>query len=47
MEKKIIGEDNICPETGEPCLDECCPAGSVCNIGGNSDLLAPAEPEKQ
>jgi hypothetical protein len=36
-EKKIIGEDNICPETGEPCLDECCPPGSECNISGSGN----------
>lgn len=30
-----IGEDNICPLTKEPCLDECCPPGAICNLSGN------------
>ncbi len=34
MENKdwLIKEDNICPSTGELCLDECCPPGSICNL---------------
>jgi len=33
MENKlIIGEDGICPQTGNHCDDECCPTGAECNI---------------
>lgn len=27
-----IGEDNICPQTGFHCYDECCMPGGTCNI---------------
>lgn len=38
-----IKEDNICPETGEQCDDECCPVGAICNLH-NSDIQD-CEPE--
>lgn len=37
---KLIGENNICPETGRPCLDECCSPGSICNLS-NSETMNP------
>jgi hypothetical protein len=37
-EKRIIGEDNICPVAGNLCDDECCPPGAECNMGDDTCL---------
>jgi hypothetical protein len=42
-EKIIVGEDMICPITGQHCDDECCTVGSECNLSG--DEIHMAEPE--
>lgn len=42
-----IGEDNICPQTGRHCDDECCMPGGTCNLAGDeiSDCnIGPAVP---
>lgn len=31
----VVGEDMICPITKLHCEDECCPVGSICNLGEN------------
>lgn len=31
----IIGEDNICPQTGFHCDDECCMPGGTCNLASD------------
>lgn len=31
----MIGEDNICPLTKQPCDDETCSSGSECNVSGS------------
>lgn len=42
----VIGNDNICPTTNEPCDDECCPPGAVCNLWGSDNNIRPMENDK-
>jgi hypothetical protein len=44
---KVIGPDNICPTTGEPCLDECCPPGAICNLSDPNDKISPVPPTEK
>src|SRR5690242_3001634 len=33
-----ISEDGICPVTKEPCKDECCPIGAICNVSSGDKV---------